>query len=455
MKAMDLSQIARASEGRLTGGQGERTIVTSVSTDTRQLRAGSLFVALRGERFDGHKFLDEAMARGAVAAMVAAGDFARPQGLWLVEVNETRKAMGRLARHVRRELGATVIGVAGSNGKTGTKNLIDSALRKGRRGTISPKSFNNDIGVPVTIFGASQTDDYLVLEMGTNHPGEIEALTRIAWPDIAVITVCAAEHLEFLGDLDGVRRENAAVVRGLSDDGWLVVNGDDAELLKAVGDWPRGRTITFGLQATNDLFAADIACSIDGVRFKLNGQAQVSLPLLGKHQAVNSLAAIAVARRLGLSDEQIISSLASATGPEMRLELQRINGIQVLNDAYNANPSSMRAALDTLTCLPGRRRIAVLGDMKELGDASGKFHEEVGAMAAEARVDALVCVGAFAQVLADSAQRAGLRSPIHVYPNTLAAAGGVGALLEDGDLVLIKGSRAMKMEAIAHALLAH
>lgn len=271
--------------------------------------------------------------------------------------------MGRLARFVRQQLSSKVVGVAGSNGKTSTKNLIHSALAGRLRGTISPKSFNNDIGVPLAIFPADPGHDYLVLEMGTNHPGEIQALTDIALPDIAVITNCGPEHLEFLGDLRGVRRENASVINGLNPKGLLIINGDDPDLIEATSAYP-GKRLTFGFKPTNDLFAADVECNQTGVRFRLNGgRKQVFVPLLGRHTAANALAAIAVARRLGLSEDEVIDNLSRARGAEMRLQLEHANGVTVLNDAYNANPASMKAALETAITLrpprqprPARRR---------------------------------------------------------------------------------------------------
>jgi UDP-N-acetylmuramoyl-tripeptide--D-alanyl-D-alanine ligase len=365
-------------------------------------------------------------------------------------VPDTRKAMGHLARRVRRDLTAAVIAVAGSNGKTGTKRLIDAALHTQLSGSISPKSFNNDIGVPVTIFAADPQDDYLVLEIGTNHHGEIAWLAEISQPDIAVITNCSAEHLEGLTDLDGVRRENAAITRGMSAEGLLVVNGDDPLLLQAVSAFD-GRRVSFGFSPGNDLWAADVICRPDGTRFKLNGRADVFVPLLGRHSAANALAAIAVGRELGVADDRLIAGLATATGPEMRLQLKLIGGISLLNDAYNANPASVRAALETLCALPARgRRIAVLGEMRELGDWAEKYHREIGAFAAQCKLDALVCVGRDAAWIAQAAQEAGMEHDcITCYPDAISAAAGMVRWLSSGDLILLKASRAIGLERIA------
>jgi UDP-N-acetylmuramoyl-tripeptide--D-alanyl-D-alanine ligase len=356
-------------------------------------------------------------------------------------------------------LTGTVIAVGGSNGKTGTKHLIDSALRGRKRGTISPKSFNNDIGVPLAIFPADPAQDYLVLELGTNHHGEIRTLTQIALPDVAVITNVAAEHLEGLGDLDGVRREEASIIEELKADGLLVVNGDDEALLDAVAPY-RGRRVTFGMSEENDLFPTDVRCSLEGVRFRLNGNGrrEFFLPLLGEHIAVNAVAAVAVARELGLKNDEIADALASATGPEMRLQLQRTAaGVTLLNDAYNANPASVKAALETLCTLPteARRRVAVLGDMRELGDSTDRLHREIGQFVGTKapELELLICVGEKAALIADEARDAGLdQSRVVRYRGTSEASEHIGRHVRDGDLVLLKGSRYMKLERIAECL---
>src|SRR2546423_421808 len=348
MKPLSIHQIKQAVGGKALSSFPQTVPrITAVCTDPRRMEPSSLFVALRGENFDGHNFLPQAAAGGAIAALVEL-DVAEPKlpNMHFIGVPDTRKALGKLAMYVRQQLISRVIAVAGGNGKTSTKHLIDAALCQRFRGSISPKSFNNDIGVPLAIFPADPTQDYLVLEMGTNHPGEIKVLTEMAQPDIAVITNCGAEHLEFLGDLMGVRRENASIVAGLNPKGALVVNGDDPELVSAVSTYP-GKKITFGFNADNQIFASDIRCTNSGVWFCLNNsRREVFVPMLGRHNACNALAAIAVARRTGVDEEQIIESLATARGPEMRLQRLDVQGMTLINDAYNANPNSMKAALE-------------------------------------------------------------------------------------------------------------
>jgi UDP-N-acetylmuramoyl-tripeptide--D-alanyl-D-alanine ligase len=456
MNPISIRQIRAAVGGKaLSVIADDAPMVTAVCTNSREMTAGSLFIAIRGEKFDGHKYVADAGREGAVAALVETAPTNPIPGMALILVANTRVAMGKLAAFCRQQIRAKVIAVAGSNGKTSTKRLIDAALRGKLRGSISPKSFNNDIGVPLTIFLADPNQDYLVLEIGTNHHGEIRVLTEMSKPDIAVITNCGADHLEFLGDVMGVRRENATIIAGLNPKGLLVVNGDDPELLAAVKDYP-GQRITFGFKETNDLFATNIRCQEKGTRFSLNNsRREVFVPMLGKHSAANALAAIAVARKMGVPEDLAIASLAAARGPDMRLQWQSAGNIRLLNDAYNANPDSMRAAIETAAVMEhSSRRIAILGDMLELGTSSDRYHREIGQCVASARAfDLLICVGAQAALIAEAARAAGLPAEnILQYRDALSASANVPMLLRDGDLVLLKASNGIHLEQIAEAI---
>lgn len=456
MKPLSLAEICRVSDAANLPTGASDCEITAISTDTRRIAPRSLFIAIRGDKFDGHDFLNQARAAGAIAAMVDHPILPSPAGIDLIRVADTRQAMGRLARHIRRQLHGKVIAVAGSNGKTGTKHLIDSVLRDTLHGSISPKSFNNDIGVPLAIFPADPEQDYLVLELGTNHPGEIAALTRIALPDIAVITNCTAEHLEGLGNLDGVRRENAAIIADLNPRGTLIVNGDDPDLLQAVAGF-RGDCITFGFKPGNEIWASKLKCDWTGTHFTIEPDGlEAFIPLLGRHTAANALAAVAVARTLGVSDKQIIRGLASATGPEMRLQRIEADGIRILNDAYNANPASMKAAIETLASLPAAgRKIAILGDMRELGDSSVQCHRDIGRFVAEkCSPDMLICIGPASQTILSEALKFGLASNRAVHFSDAASAAAIASRLAPGDLVLLKASRAIGLETIAKSILA-
>ena len=455
MKPLSLHQIRQA-----IGGRALRPIplatphVKSVCTDTRRMEPGCVFVALKGDRHNAHEKLPDAAAGGAIGAIVDELPPHELPNLHLISVANTRQALGKLAMHVRKQMRSKVIAVAGSNGKTSTKHLIDAALCGKLRGSISPKSFNNDIGVPLAIFPADPMQDYIVLEMGTNHPGEIKVLTDMALPDIAVITNCGAEHLEFLGDLMGVRRENATIISGLNPNGLLVVNGDDKQLLESVAAYP-GKRITFGFNDTNDLFANDVHCDANGVRFFLNNsRREVFVPMLGRHTASNALAAIAVARRMGVSEELMFQTLAEAKGPEMRLQAHHLGTVTMINDAYNANPNSMKAALETIAALPTQgRRVAVLGDMRELGESAERYHREIGGEVAKLKFDILICIGEHASLIAEAAEAAQMPvGAICKFPDAPAAAPVVPDWIREGDLVLLKGSRGIHLETVAQAI---
>lgn len=476
MKPITLSQLRDILPGRpLTVAPPQPNEILAVSTDSRLIEPSCLFVAIKGENHDGHSHIEAAAAKGAIAILVEhSGDdlqklFSQglPKNCYVYQVASTRLALGRLAAFVRRGLQAKVVAVGGSNGKTSTKNLIHSVLAARFSGTMSPKSFNNDIGVPTTIFAASSSDDFLVLELGTNHHGELKPLSEMAQPDIAVITFISAEHLEGLGDLNGVRKEEASITAGLKPTGLLVVNGDDPELRPLLATYP-GKVVTFGFGADNDLFATDIEITPAGTRFSLNASRRdVFVPQLGRHAATNALAAIAVARRIGLSEDEIIAALATAHSPDMRLQIQSgelpdgRGSVTILNDAYNANPASVQAALDTLLALPAgtpnapARRIAVIGDMRELGEQSDFYHLELGKKLArlERDIQLFVLVGQQSKLIEQELLHDRVpASRIAHFENSLAASLAAPGLLQANDLVLLKASRGIALEKVAAAL---
>ena len=453
MQALTLHRILQITGGKATAplAHGRRR-ATAICSDTRELQPGCLFVAIKGERVNAHEHVPDAAAKGAIAALIEEPCDLAPAHVPLIQVANTRKAMGLLARHVRSTFQGKVIAVGGSNGKTSTKYLIHSVMKDHLSGSMSPKSFNNDIGVPMTIFSADPQQRYLVLEIGTNHPGEISALGAIARPDIAVITNIGAEHLEGFGDLAGVLKEEASIVESLGPAGVLVINGDDRQLTEAVANYP-GRRITFGFNSGNDLQATHIRCSATGTRFRLN-DTELFVPMLGRHAASNALAAVAVARVMGLDDPAIAEALAVAQGPEMRLQRIELPGLTILNDAYNANPHSMMAALDTIESLDtAGRRIAVMGDMLELGQASEQQHRDLGQYAAQKRLDLLICVGQRSAAMAGSARQSGMAGDrILHFADATEAAQHIPEELKENDLILIKASRGIRLEAVAEAI---
>jgi UDP-N-acetylmuramoyl-tripeptide--D-alanyl-D-alanine ligase len=454
-----------------------------VSTDTRATSPGEVFFAIRGEKFDANEFIDQAAAKGAAlividradAAQKLAGFTPRP-GVLLVD--DSVAALQRLAADYRDHLhaiGTKVIAIAGSNGKTTTRHLIHSVLSSTLRGSQSLKSFNNHIGVPVTLLSASETDQFVCVEAGTNHPGELEALGKIVRPDAIVITSIGHEHMEFFKTLEGVAKEEASILPFLAPNGLAVVpgDGDTWTLLEPytheLTDGSHGATLLrFGEATRNDVRLR--SCKLDpaGSRFiaaishGLPTSLEVRLTLLGEHNARNALAAIAVARWMGLTNEAIIGAFAVATPVEMRLNVARVpeealpnKQITIINDAYNANPDSMAAALRTLCEFPlsdGGRRVAILGDMRELGDDGPDLHRKIGRLVAELGMDRIgyvILIGRLSLFTADALARAWPKDKMQAlaqWDESLPAA--VAAVINAGDVVLFKASRRVGLERL-------
>ena len=432
---MQLSQVARAVSGRPSRPLASET-VTGVSTDTRSIRAGDLFFALRGANFDAHDFLAQAFEKGAAAAIVDR-DLEAP-GL-TIRVDDTLKALGSLAAAYRMTLGARVVGVVGSNGKTTTKEMIAHVLGRDRRLVKAQGSFNNNVGVPVTIFQADAQTQSAVLEIGTNHPGEIAKLGEIARPDIAVLVSVGAEHLEGLGSLDGVADEETAIFGYLRSGGYAVVH-DDPRILTRL-HLPPEKFVTFGLTRSADLHPT----WIDGMRFGVRG-VEFRLNLLGEWNIQNALAATAVAMLHGVPLDEIAARLADFRPPKMRMERLELAGVTIINDAYNSNPESASRAVREFSRYPSiGRRVAVIGDMRELGPTSETYHRELGRQLADSAVDVVVGVGRECRALLAELEG---RKESHGFESVDAMKSSLEALIRAGDAVLLKGSRGVGLERV-------
>ena len=450
-----LQFVVTACAGELQSGS-PATTVFRVSTDSRTTQAGDLFVALRGERFDGHDFLAD-VSRKAAALVMGRGHAVRePGGCGVLVVDDTRKALGQLAASYRTDFSLPVVAVAGSNGKTTTKELIASVLKQKLATLWSEASFNNDIGVPLTLLRLEKGHQAAVLEAGTNHPGELEPLLRMIRPDYGVLTSIGREHLEFFGDLEGVVREEGWVAELLPPTGKLFLNGDSIWTDGLARRTPAA-VVRLGFEEGNDWRASTLRVSRQGVSFRVaapqpefSGEYRVNL--LGRHQALNAMFAIALGAELGLSRAEIERGLSECKPAKMRLQLWERNGVRVLDDAYNANADSMVTALETLRALPCKgRRVAVLGDMAELGAHSEAAHEEVGRRAAELGVAQLFAVGKMAPTMARGARNAGLNRVLE-FADVEAAASAVKQFVREGDTLLLKASRATRLERVADGL---
>jgi UDP-N-acetylmuramoyl-tripeptide--D-alanyl-D-alanine ligase len=449
-----VQDIVAASRGALvTGDLGMP--VAGVSIDSRTLEVGDAFFAIRGHQHDGHDHVADAAERGASCLVVHSLPDDPPAGAALVLVEDTTHALGRLAARHRARFDIPLVAVTGSNGKTTTKELLASVMATRLVTLKSPASFNNQWGVPITLLGLGPEHEAAVVEIGTNQPGEIEALAAIAAPTVGVVTIVTAQHTEFLGSLDGVREEKAALVRALPASGTAVLNADDPLVLGMAGD-TRATVVTFGRSPTATVhLASDVLEDADSLRFTIEyagARAAVSLAFAGRHNATNALAAAAGGVALGLTLSDIAHGLAAAHPAKGRCVWRTAGGVRILDDTYNANPVSMRAALDTVSSRRGSGRLAiVLGDMLELGDIADEAHREVGRQIAALGVDELVGVGPRARLTVEAARAAGLGEVRHATTFEDAVAH-LLKRLAPGDVVLVKGSRVMRLERVVDAL---
>ncbi|MEP6768269.1 MAG: UDP-N-acetylmuramoyl-tripeptide--D-alanyl-D-alanine ligase [Acidobacteriota bacterium] len=423
--------------------------LSGVAVDSRKVRPGDLFVALPGERVDGHDFAMQAVAAGAAAVLGARVPAGLPGAFPVLVVPDPGKGLLRFAGEMKRESGFRLAAVAGSMGKTTTKEFASAIL--GRRHAVekTPGNQNSAIGFPMSVLNFPKTPEWMVGEMGMSAIGEVSRLSRTFEPDIAAITVIAAEHLEFLGSLDGVARANGEILDGLKPNGVFVINADDERIEGLATAWS-GRTLRFGRASHADVTVEDVVLDESGSSLRLrtpSGSANTRLPVPGLHQVANYLAASAVALAAGASPDDCAAAAAALAAAPHRGEFRRHNsGALLYDDAYNASPPSMRAALDTLKLLAGTRKIAVLGDMLELGPEERWWHRETGKYAV-GRADRLVCVGSRAAAIGEGAIEAGFPTgDVTSARDPDEAAALLESLLAPGDAVLFKASRGVGLD---------
>ena len=447
MIPVTLDDIAATVGGTCTG-DGSAT-ADGITIDSRGVRPGDLFVALPGERVDGHDFAADAVAGGAVAALTA-----RPvTGVACVVVTDVVVALARLAGSQRSRLGALVVGITGSTGKTSTKDLVAQVLATAGE-TVAPQgSYNNEIGLPLTVLQAGATTRFLVLEMSARGVGHIRALCAVAPPDVAVVLNVGVAHLGVFGSREAIAAAKGEIIEGLGPGDLAVLNADDA-VVSAMATRTGAAVVRFGLDPAADYRAEAVSLDESGrASFTLvtpRGRAPVTLAVHGGHQVGNALAAAAVAAHAGLDVTETAAALAAATPrSRWRMEVRETpEGVTVINDAYNANPDSMRAALEALAATGADRRTwAVVGPMAELGDATAEEHRRVGRLAAELDVDRLVVVGDEAGAVLD-----GWVGDAHHVADVDAAVALLRAALRPGDVVLVKASRSAGLERVALAL---
>ena len=437
--------------------RGEQGLeVTGVCTDSREVKPGDLFVAIRGERHDGHCFVDEARRRGAAAALISRPVTLTPgsAAFGLVRLPCSRRALGDLARKRRAELNLRCVAVTGSAGKTTTKDMIAHLLGAAGPTLKSEASFNNEIGLPLTIFQARPEHRFAVLEVGTNRPGEIRRLAEIAAPHIGVITSIGPAHLEGLGSIDGVACEKSELLGALPASG-LAVLPAECPRLEFLIRRSAAPVRTFGLVPGADITGRMFPTASDeAATFVFNGKVPVTLALPGLHNIRNALAAAAVGLALGLDEKTCAERLATFQPPTERSAVESVAGVTLIDDAYNANPLSFTTALDILARFPDpSRRVVVAGDMLELGDESVPWHRRLGRQLAQVGIGRLVTVGDASRETGRAAVRAGLAPARWRHlRDASAAAPAVAAILRDGDTVLVKGSRGVRLGIVSEAI---
>jgi UDP-N-acetylmuramoyl-tripeptide--D-alanyl-D-alanine ligase len=446
MIARSLAEIA-AIVGGSVEGDAAVTVTAPAVLDGRQADPGGLFVALAGERVDGHDYTDQAGAAGAVAVLGS-----RPTSLPTVVVHDVQASLQQLAAQIVAALrdGLTVVGLTGSQGKTSTKDMLATVLSSTAPTTATIDSLNNELGVPLTMLRADAATRLLVLEMGARHIGDIAALTKLVAPDVAVVLNVGQAHLGKFGSRDAIAKTKGELVEGLAPAGTAVLNADDARVV-AMRSLTDGRVLTFGCAEHADVRVLDLALDRLGrPSFTLRTSdacARICLRLVGAHQALNASAAATAALAVGVPLEVAAARLSGASLSKWRMELRELaNGATLLNDSYNANPDSTRAALDALAAIECTRRIAVLGEMLELGDESAAEHRVVGRYAAS-RADVVVAVGEAAQALADGAGERAV-----ALADNAAAVDWLRGRLVAGDVVLVKASRGGHLDEVAAAL---
>jgi UDP-N-acetylmuramoyl-tripeptide--D-alanyl-D-alanine ligase len=435
---------------------GEQTIeIHGVSIDNRDELDGKLFIPIKGERFNGHTFVEEAFQKGAVASLWEKNEPNPPQDVPLIMVEDTLVALQQLAESYRDELTIKVVGVTGSNGKTTTKDMMFSVLSTTYKVQKTEGNYNNHIGLPLTILKVDENTEVLVLEMGMSSRGEIEFLSKLAKPDVTIITNIGESHLQDLGSREEIAEAKLEITAGLKKDGALVFIGDEPLLQERVSRYKEIKLISFGQSEINDYYPIFVKQENAGTSFTTNKVTRpFFIPVLGKHNVYNALATIAAGQLLKVSWEDIIRGLSQLKITKMRSEIiSGEKGSTIINDAYNASPTSMKAAVQLLQDLEGyKRKILVLGDMLELGDKEQEYHEETGSSIDAGKIDILYTFGRLGQFIAQGAKKNFSPERVKSYSDKEQLLQDLQHTVCDGDVVLVKASRGMKLEEVVDGL---
>jgi len=445
MAEFTVKEVCLATNGKLRGlSYGE--LFTEISTDTRLVKPGDLFIPLIGEKFDGHDFINQAINNGAIGIISSLPDIIVPANITVIVVADTLLALQDLARFHRKRFSIPIVAITGSNGKTTTKDMTAAILASRLIVLKTEANYNNEIGLPLTLLKLTAQHEVAVVEMGMRGKGQIRHLADIALPTVAVITNVGETHIELLGSIEEIAAAKAELIELIPRDGLIILNADD-HYVRQMTKQVNSRLTLFGLEQ-GDIRADSIQISTQGIHFECHsaqGKFLVYVPTVGKHNVYNALAAICVGLELSLNFEDICSGLSKFNASPMRLHIEEMGDYIVINDAYNASPMSMLAAIDTLVDVAKNRKVAVLGDMLELGHIKVEAHRQIGEKLAHCHVDIVVTVGDLASHIAEAARDCGIDKAIACY-NHEDASVTLKELIKPGDTILIKGSRGMKME---------
>jgi len=450
VKNLSLGEIAAMSGGKVTGDASLK--VSAICTDTRTVQPGSLFLALKGERFDGHDFVKEALGKGAVAALVSRPFSGGPH----IEVEDTLVALQHFAKAFRLQHKTKVVAVTGSNGKSSTKEMIASVLSRRFCTHKTQGNFNNHIGLPLTLLGLEDKHEFAVVEIGMNHPGEIAPLASLAVPDVAVVTNVGWAHIEAFENQDAIADEKNRLVEALSASGLAVLNGDDPRV-RAMASKTSARACFCGVGKKNDYRGSDLSLTGEGMKFLFrtpSASREIELPIQAPHMLGNALLAAAVGVEFGLTVDEIAEGLAQVKLPKGRCQISPYRGGWLIDDTYNANPDSMIAGFEMVRQLPGSgRNVALLGAMGELGKHSRFLHEKVGSTAVEKEIGLLFALGEDSRYTVSAARSAGIpEDSCRWFENHQTLASSYRSRSLPGDRVLVKGSRSQTMEHVVSAL---
>ena len=448
-----LKQIEEMAKGTGLHSTFEQLHINGVANDTRKELKGCLYVPIVGENFNGHTFTEQAIKeKGAVASFWQKDQPSPPKDVPLIFVEDTIEALQNLASSYRDQLHLKVVGITGSNGKTTTKDIVTSVLQKKYKVHKTAGNYNNHIGLPLTILSMTEDVEVAVLEMGMSGRGEIELLSNIARPDAAIITNIGESHLQELGSREGIAEAKLEIAVGLKEDGVLIINGDEP-LLTNNPVCQKENIIRFGILPENDLVAESIDLKPDGTNFKVS-ESEFFIPVLGKHNVTNALAAIAVSNHLELTDEQVKQGLQEVSITGMRNEvIHAQSGWTIINDAYNASPTSMKAAIDLLTGLTGfNQKIVVLGDMLELGDLEKEFHQETGRHINDKEINYVFTYGELGEEIAKGAREKMSADRVFSFQDKEALTRTLLEKISNKDVVLVKASRGMKLEEVVNGI---